>query len=79
MGISLGRKKYVSKPIWSSPILASGKLITASNQGELVALNAKTGAVEKTMNLGSGVLLGPISINNTIYIATDEAQLIALR
>ena len=54
-------------------------MITASNQGELVALNAKTGAVEKTMNLGSGVLLGPISINNTIYIATDEAQLIALR
>ncbi|WP_340647244.1 PQQ-binding-like beta-propeller repeat protein [Phenylobacterium sp.] len=79
MGIGLGRKKYVSKPMWSSPILASGKLITASNQGELVALNAKTGVVEKTMNLGSGVLLGPISINNTIYIATDEAQLIALR
>ncbi|CAN5577081.1 PQQ-like beta-propeller repeat protein [soil metagenome] len=79
MGLSIGRKKYVSKPIWSSPILASGKLITASSQGELVALNAKTGVVEKTMNLGSGVLLGPISINNTIYIATDEAQLIALR
>ena len=79
LGLSLGNKKYVSKPIWSSPILASGKVITASNQGELVALNAKTGAVEKTMNLGSGVLLGPISINNTIYIATDEAQLIALR
>lgn len=78
MGIRLG-KTYVSKPVWSSPILASGKVITASNQGELVALNAKTGAVEKTMNLGSGVLLGPISINNTIYIATDEAQLIALR
>ena len=79
MGLSLGSKKYVSKPVWSSPILASGKLITASSQGELVALNAKTGAVEKTMNLGSGVLLGPISLNNTIYIATDEAQLIALR
>ena len=79
MGLSLGRKKYVSKPIWSSPLLASGKLITVSNQGELVALNAKTGVVEKTMNLGSSVLLGPIAVNGVIYIATDEAQLIALR
>ncbi len=77
--ISFGRKKQVSKPIWTSPLLASGRVITVSNQGELVALNAKTGAVEKTMKLGADVLLGPIAVNGTIFIATDEAQLIALR
>ncbi len=74
-----GKKKNVVHPLWSSPILASGKLITASDTGELVAINAKTGVVEKTVQLGQPVLIGPIALNGTIYIATDEAQLIALR
>ena len=37
------------------------------------------GAVEKTVNLGSSTLIGPIAVNGTVYVATDEAQLIALR
>ena len=43
------------------------------------ALNPKTGAVEKVVNLGDATLLGPIAVNGTVYVATDEAQLIALR
>ena len=74
-----GAKKARSKPIWSSPILANGKLITASDTGELVAVNAKTGLVEKSLQLGQAVLIGPIALNGTLYIVTDEAQLIALR
>lgn len=74
-----GAKKNAAKPLWSSPILANGKLITASDTGQLKAVNAKTGVVEKTLDLGQSVLLGPIALNGTLYIVTDEAQLIALR
>lgn len=74
----LGPKKLV-RPVWSSPLLASNKLIITSSTGRLVALNAKTGAVEKTVNLGASALIGPIAVNGTVYVATDEAQLIALR
>lgn len=74
-----GAKKNAAKPLWSSPILANGKLITVSDLGELKAVNAKTGVVEKTVQLGQPVLLGPIALNGTLYIVTDEAQLIALR
>ena len=75
-----GKKgKNIVHPLWSSPILASGKLITASDAGELVAINAKTGVVEKSVQLGEPVLIGPIALNGTIYIVTDEAKLIALR
>jgi len=77
--MGIGKKKFSTRPIWSSPLLASNKLILAGSSGELVALNAKTGAVEKTVNLGSSTLIGPIAVNGTIYVATDEAQLIALR
>jgi len=77
--LGVGRKNFSTRPIWSSPLLASNRLILAGSTGELVALNAKTGAVEKTVNLGGATLIGPIAVNGTIYVATDEAQLIALR
>lgn len=77
--LGVGKKNFTTRPIWSSPLLASNKLIVAGTTGELVALNPKTGAVEKTMKLGGATLLGPIAVNGTVYVATDEAQLIALR
>lgn len=79
LGVSFGRGKAVIKPLWSSPVLVSGKLIVGSSTGEVVAINAKTGVVERTVNVGGPVLIGPIAAGGTVYIATDEAQLVALR
>lgn len=77
--MGVGKKNFTTRPIWSSPLLASNRIIVAGQSGELVAMNAKTGEVEKTVNLGSPTLIGPIAVNGTIYVVTDEAQLIALR
>lgn len=77
--MGIGKQKFTTRPIWSSPLLASNKLIVVGSSGELVALNAKTGAVEKTVNLGSPALISPIAVGGTVYVATDKAQLIALR
>lgn len=77
--MGIGKQKFTTRPIWSSPLLASNKLILAGSSGELVALNAKTGVVEKTVNLGSPALISPIAVGGTVYVATDKAQLIALR
>ena len=65
--------------VWSSPLLANNRLILVGSSGELVALNAKSGEVEKRMGLGAPALMAPISAGDTIYVATDTAQLIALR
>ncbi|MGH6996576.1 MAG: PQQ-binding-like beta-propeller repeat protein [Phenylobacterium sp.] len=77
--MGIGKQKFTTRPIWSSPLLASNKLIVVGSSGELVALNAKTGVVEKTVNLGSPALISPIAVGGTVYVATDKAQLIALR
>ncbi len=77
--MGLGKKHFTIRPVWSGPLLASGKLLVAGATGELVALNPKTGAIEKTVKLGGATLLSPIAVNGTVYVATDEAQLIALR
>ena len=74
------KKKRAKHPLlWSTPILASGRLITVSSEGEAVALNPKTGETLKTLKIGQSVLLGPIAMGDAVYLATDEANLIAIR
>jgi outer membrane protein assembly factor BamB len=76
--LGIGRRP-APKPVWSSPILANNRVITAGSTGELVAVNAKTGVVEKKERLGAPVLIGPIALGPTIYLVSDKGQLIALR
>jgi outer membrane protein assembly factor BamB len=81
---NLGRKasktkKAGTRPVWSSPILASGRIVLASNTGELVAVNARSGEVEKSVKLGEPVTVGPIALGDTLFFVTDEARLIAVR
>ena len=74
------KKKRAKHPLlWSTPILASGRLITVSSEGEAMALNPKTGKTLKTLKIGQSVLLGPIAMGDAVYLATDEANLIAIR
>jgi outer membrane protein assembly factor BamB len=72
-------KKKQQRLYWSSPVLASNRLIVASNQGDAVALNPKTGAVLAKLKLGSGDLIGPIAVDGMVYFVTDKAELVALR
>jgi outer membrane protein assembly factor BamB len=76
MGIGARR---LAKPLWSGPILANDRVIVVGQTGQLLAVNAKTGAIEKRVDLGSPAFLAPIAMGDTLYVVTDKAQLIALR
>jgi outer membrane protein assembly factor BamB len=69
----------VQKPLWSSPLLANNRLLLAGANGQLIAVNAKTGEVQRRVNLGAPTLIGPIAAGNMIYLVSDTGQLIALR
>jgi outer membrane protein assembly factor BamB len=69
----------IQKPLWSSPIMANNRLILAGATGQLVSVNAKTGEVERHLNLGAPTIIGPIAAGNMIYLVSDTGQLIALR
>jgi len=71
--------KKKQRAYWSTPILASNRLITVSSKGEAVALNPKTGAVDRTLRLGADAMIGPIAVNGTLYVVSESAQLIAIR
>ena len=67
------------RAVWSSPLLADNRLVMVSDTGEAVALNAKTGVVSKRLKIGDDALLGPIAAGGMIYVATQKADLIAIR
>ena len=76
--LNAGAKKK-QRAYWSTPILASNRLITVSSKGEAVALNPKTGALVPTLRLGADAMMGPIAVNGTVYVVSESAQLIAIR
>ena len=65
--------------LYSGPILASNRLIVVSTKGEAVALNPKTGAIEKTIRVGGPALISPIAANGTVYVVNEKAELVAIR
>ncbi len=73
------KSKKAPRILWSSPVMASNRLVVVSSKGDAVALDPKTGAVQKTLKLGSAALIGPIAVGGMIYVASDGAELIAIR
>jgi outer membrane protein assembly factor BamB len=74
-----GVKKRKNQALWSGPMLASNRLVIASDKGELAALDPKTGAVIKRIKIGDDALLTPIAAGPYLYLATQAADLIAIR
>jgi outer membrane protein assembly factor BamB len=64
---------------WSGPILAGPNLVLVSSLGDAVALNPKTGVVERRLKLGDDALITPIAVGPDLYVATQAAELIAIR
>ncbi|HZL00395.1 MAG TPA: PQQ-binding-like beta-propeller repeat protein [Caulobacteraceae bacterium] len=77
--LNAGVKKKKLRAYWSTPILASNRLITVSSKGVATAINPKTGVVETTLRLGAPALISPIAVGGLVYVVTDNAQLVAIR
>lgn len=75
----LGMFDRTVRPIWSGPLLASNRLILVSSQGEAVALDARTGVEQASIDIGGPAYIAPIAYNGMIYVLTDEGQLVAIR
>jgi len=69
----------IVRPVWSGPILASNRLMLVNSDGELVAFDPKTGALQSTVKLGGAAFIAPAAYNGALYVLTDEGQLISIR
>ncbi len=64
---------------WTGPVLASGRLVLANSNRELVAIDPANGTATATTRLPGPVRLSPVVANGTIYVLTEDADLVALR
>ena len=64
---------------WSGPVLAGDRLIVAGSHGEAMSVSPYTGEVLGRFELPDGVSISPVVADNTLYILTDAAELLALR
>lgn len=64
---------------WSGPVLAGDRLILTSSLGEAISLSPYTGEPLGLIELPDGVYLPPIIANETLYVLTDSADLVALK
>lgn len=74
-----GIKKSKNRSFFEGPILAGDRLVMVSSDGRAIALNAKTGEIQKTIKLGGDGLITPIAVGGLVYVVTDKAELVAIR
>ncbi|MEP4051821.1 MAG: PQQ-binding-like beta-propeller repeat protein [Litorimonas sp.] len=72
-------KKRKERTVWTGPLLAGNRLVVASSAGNVTLLDPRSGAVIKEMKVKSGVFVPPVIANETVYILTDEAKLVAFK
>ena len=72
-------KKRKKRIAWAGPILAGDRLIVMSSHGKAVVLNPYDGSIINDFKVGGDVFVGPVIANETVYVMTDSAKLIALR
>jgi outer membrane protein assembly factor BamB len=75
-----GNEQKKKDPImWVGPVLAGDRLIVVSSKGEAFSVSPYTGEPLGRTEFPSGVFVDPVVANNTVYVLTDDADLIALR
>jgi outer membrane protein assembly factor BamB len=69
-----------TKPIqWAGPVLAGDRLLVAGTTGELLAISPYNGEIMGKVDMKAPVRLAPVVSNRTIYVLTDNGELIVLR
>jgi len=65
--------------LWTGPILASNRLIIAGSNGDALAVSPYTGKVLGLQEVPDTVSVAPIVANGTVFMLSDNAELIALK
>jgi outer membrane protein assembly factor BamB len=65
--------------IWAGPILVSDRLITVSSTGYAESISPYTGQLMGRVEIPDGAYIAPVVANDTLYLLTNTAQLVAIR
>ena len=65
--------------VWSGPVLVSDRLVLVSSTGDAASVSPYTGEVLGRIDLPDGALIAPVVADETLYVLTDDAALLALK
>ena len=65
--------------VWAGPVLVSDRLIVVSSNGYAESISPYTGELKGRMEIPDGSYIPPVVANDTLYLLTNGAQLVALR
>ncbi|MEZ5936623.1 MAG: PQQ-binding-like beta-propeller repeat protein [Hyphomonadaceae bacterium] len=72
-------KKKQSRVVWTGPLIADGRLVFASSEGQVLALSIQNGETLASLNVKQPVYIEPIAAAGLILLLTDEGDLVAIR
>ncbi len=64
---------------WVGPVLAGDRLIVAGSTGDMISVSPYDGSVLGIVELSDGVAIAPVVADDTLYVLTEDADLIAFR
>jgi outer membrane protein assembly factor BamB len=68
-------KKRKNRIIWAGPVLAGGKLLVTSTEGEMLALSPQDGEVIERIRLSAGTTLPPVVADDVAYVLNEKGQI----
>jgi outer membrane protein assembly factor BamB len=72
-------KKKKDPVRWAGPVLASDRLIVVGTNGDAYSLSPYDGKPLGHASFSDGVFVDPVVAGDTLYVLTDDAELVALR
>lgn len=73
-----GDIKTAGGHLGTAPLIAGGEIVVATLGGEVLRMDAKTGARVATYKTGAPLRSQPVVMNGWIYLGTEDGRLIAL-
>lgn len=65
--------------VWTGPVLAGDRLIVAGSNREVWSISPYTGKLLGRIKVPGPVLIEPVVADDTLYLLTEDAELVALR
>lgn len=80
LGAFKNAKKNKGAPVyWSGPVLAGGRLLVLGSLGQIVSIDAQTGAVGKRIKNGTPFTFGPVVANSMLFVLDAKGRITAYR
>ncbi len=72
-------KKRAGRVAWTGPVLAGGRLVLTNSEGDMLLLSPEDGSTVGEQRIGDAVFVPPVVAEDTVFVLTDDASLVALR